>query len=626
MSFSRKHFICVCILTLMAGMLDGCGSAVDGSTSVQISPTSALLLPGTQFQFSVITSVPNAPQFLWEVNGVVGGSSTTGTITPGGIYTAPATATSQPIQISIKHQAAQASVSIFDPSHPTSGSVTMTQNPLVAAYTIPVPVGGAVQVQFGTDTTYGLSTSAVAAPEEGGTATILVAGMLASTSYHMQATVTLANGTTFTDIDHTFVTGAIPAGIIPDMSTQLTGAGTASPGIELLSLVDVSTTQNTLSALATDLAGNVIWYYPLPTGAYVEPVKLLPNGHMLVLTDGTVNDVREIDLAGNMINYVTNTQINNSLATTTNFQEVGLSHDVLALPNGHWILLASVQETVNDQPGVPAGTVVLGNALIDWDVQQSQAVWTWSTFDHIPLTHAPNGLADWTHGNAVIYSPDDGDIIFSMRNQNWVVKINYQNGTGDGSIVWRLGPDGDFTLPNGDAPIEWNYGQHYPSIQSPNSSGIFSLMVFNNGNGRMVDSNGDVCGTSGAIACYSSVPVYQLNEGTMTVNVLWENNLAPAYSICCGDALILPSGNVEFDVAYDIYSNGSYIEEVTQTQAPELIWRMNVVGQIAYRGIRTPSLYPGQVWPSYAKQNLRPASLDPQIQKTPNLYQKPPNL
>ncbi len=109
----------------------------------------------------------------------------------------------------------------------------------------------------------------------------------------------------------------------------------------------------------------------------------------------------------------------------------------------------------------------------------------------------------------------------------------------------------------------------------------------------------------------------------MTVNVLWENNLAPAYSICCGDALILPSGNVEFDVAYDIYSNGSYIEEVTQTQAPGLIWRMNVVGQIAYRGIRTPSLYPGQVWPSYAKQNLRPASLDPQ---TPNLYQKPPNL
>ena len=611
MSNYRKQYVIVCMLAFSVGMLSGCANTLSGNSAIQISPTSALLSPGQKLQFSAIVNVPNVSYFLWQVNGVVGGAPSTGTITVDGVYTAPNTPTSQQIQVSVRDQPAQATVSIFDPSHPNPGSVAATQNPLVATYTIPIPLGASVQVQFGTDTTYGLSTSIVPSPTAGGAAAVLVAGMLASTTYHMQAIVDLANGLQYMDADQTFMSGAIPANILPNISTQLTGVGTPSPGVELLSLTQ-GATQNLLCAVATDLAGNVIWYYPLPTGAYAEPIKLLSNGHMLLLTAGSVNDIREIDLAGNIINQITLGSINESLTHVfANFQIGNLSHDILVLPNGHLILLAGTAETINDVPGVPAGTVVAGNALIDWDPVQG-AVWTWSTFENLSLTYAPNGLSDWTHGNAVIYSPDDGDIIFSMRNQNWVVKINYQDGAGDGSIVWRLGPGGDFTLPNQEAPIEWNYGQHYPSIQSLNSSGIFSLMLFNNGNNRLMDSNNDVCGTTGVGTCYSSVPIYQLNEYTKTASVLWENNLSPAYSICCGDALILPNGNAEFDVAFDQNTpNVSYIEEVTQTQAPELIWKMNITGQLAYRGIRTPSLYPGQVWPAYAQQNQRHANARP---------------
>lgn len=124
-----------------------------------------------------------------------------------------------------------------------------------------------------------------------------------------------------------------------------------------------------------------------------------------------------------------------------------------------------------------------------------------------------------------------------------------------------------------------------------------------------MDANNDVCGTPGVAACYSSVPIYQLNEYTLTANVQWEDELSPAYSICCGDALVLPNGNAEFDVAYDVNTpNLSYIEEVTQTQTPELIWRMNIQNNLAYRGMRIQSLYPGQVWPAYAQQNVRLAN------------------
>jgi hypothetical protein len=205
-----------------------------------------------------------------------------------------------------------------------------------------------------------------------------------------------------------------------------------------------------------------------------------------------------------------------------------------------------------------------------------------------------------------------------MRNQNWIVKINYQDGTGDGSILWRFGPGGDFSLPGQEAPVEWNYGQHYPTIQSATSSGIFSLMFFDNGNGRLMDSSDDVCGSAGVGACYSSVPIFELNEYTKTGTALWVDNLSPAYSTCCGDALVLPNGNVEFDIAIDASSPNSSIEEVTQTQTPELIWKMDIQGQLAYRGFRIPSLYPGQVWPAYAENNLRRADIRPRIQRRPN--------
>ena len=222
---------------------------------------------------------------------------------------------------------------------------------------------------------------------------------------------------------------------------------------------------------------------------------------------------------------------------------------------------------------------------------------TWSTFDHLSLTHAPYGTADWTHANAVVYSPDDGSLLFSMRNQNWIIKINYADGTGDGGILWHLGPDGDFTLPPGQAPIEWNYGQHYPVFLGPNTAGIFPLMFFNNGNGRLLDDNNDVCGEPGLTPCYSSVPIFQLDESNRTAQVLQEINLSPAFSTCCGDPNLLDNGNVEYDVAADESMPGvSYIQEVIPAQSPQLVWQMNITGQLAYRGFRIPSLYPGVEW------------------------------
>jgi len=487
-------------------------------------------------------------------------------------------------------QSAPVRVSFFQPDNFQPGSVSVSKNPQVALYAFNTPQGASTQIEFGTTTNYGLTTWAQPAPVGGGEVDILVAGMRAHTTYHMQALVHLPDGKTVADTDKMFTTGNLPAELLPNLSVQQTPGLNPASGVELLCLFEKAS-QTPLTALATDLSGNVIWYYPIqPNAAF--PMKLLTNGHMLV---GNDNIAQEIDLAGNILSQVGLADIQQGLtAAGLSFPPLStLHHDFLKLSNGHLILLVNYNQTFTDQPGI---STVLGDAVVDWDPQKG-VVWTWSTFDHIPLTHAPFGTADWTHANALAYSADDGNLLLSMRNQNWIIKINYQDGAGDGRILWHLGPDGDFTLPSGQAPIEWNYAQHNPSIVSSNSSGTFSLMFFNNGNNRQLDADNDDCGTTGFMSCYSSVPTLELNEFANSARVLEETNLSPAFSICCGNAERLSNGNLEYDVAMDVNTpNVSYIQEVTPELNPQLVWQMDITGQLAYRGFRIPSLYPGVEW------------------------------
>src|SRR5207248_1935801 len=125
-------------------------------------------------------------------------------------------------------------------------------------------------------------------------------------------------------------------------------------------------------------------------------------------------------------------------------------------------------------------TAVIGDVIVDLD-EQMRPVWAWSTFNHLDPNRHPDGAHDWTHANTVVFSKDDGNILFSMRSQSWVAKLRYLNGVGDGSVLWRLGDEGDFALQGSKAPVDWMYGQHTPAFFSANTSGTFSLGVMDNG-------------------------------------------------------------------------------------------------------------------------------------------------
>jgi arylsulfate sulfotransferase len=476
----------------------------------------------------------------------------------------------------------------------TTGQVTATQNPLVARYTIVPPRSGNVTIEFGPDTNYGLQTATTRQ------ISALVAGMRQFTTYHMRARIDFDDGTQAFDSDHTFTTGGLPPGRVPNVTVTRPGNLQPNPGIELIDAVSLTTIPNTdpVDAAAFDLNGNLIWFYDLQDGSELDsafPIKMLPNGNFLLVTIGGSNEVREVDLAGTVVSRFSVFDLNSFLGVA-GFPTVlsSLHHDILPLSNGHLIVLANESKTFTDLPGFPGDTPVAGDVLIDLD-RNRRPVWVWSSFDHLDIHRQPMSFPDWTHANAVIYSPDDGNLILSMRNQNWVVKIEYKDGAGDGSILWRLGPGGDFVIPGG-SPADYNYGQHYPVLIGGKSSGNYPLMLFDNGNLRVMDSAGTVCGSPGAAACYSRPIIFQLDEASKTAQIVWQYKL-PVFSVCCGSINVLENGNAEFDIAAAFFAPMiSKVQEVTQESTPRLVWEMDLTGQLGYRAFRIPSLYPGVEW------------------------------
>ena len=199
------------------------------------------------------------------------------------------------------------------------------------------------------------------------------------------------------------------------------------------------------------------------------------------------------------------------------------------------------------------------------------------------------------HTNAVLYSPDDGNLIISMRHQNWLIKIDYANGTGAGVVLWKLGYQGDFALIEGTDPTDWFYAQHGPSFTSTNTTGKFSLVLFDNGNDRYFPSGQVHCATTGSSTCYSTVPLLDIDETARTATLRWSLT-APFYSFFGGNAEVLKNGNVEYCETVGDAAGDGIIYEVTQQGIPQIVWQMHPTGIYTYRGQRIPSLYPGVQW------------------------------
>lgn len=190
---------------------------------------------------------------------------------------------------------------------------------------------------------------------------------------------------------------------------------------------------------------------------------------------------------------------------------------------------------------------VLGDEIVVVDPTWTKVTWAWDAYDWLPVSraailgetvsapHVPLKLAttanDWLHGNSIYYDPSDGNLNFSVRSQDWVVKISYQNGTGDGHLVWTLGHGGTFTLnnPNG-IPYPWFSHQHDAELDNSGN-----IVLFDNGNTRYA--------TDPSIHSRGQVWVLDTLTNTATLQLSYDMGV---YSQAYGTAEQLPNGNYWF--------------------------------------------------------------------------------
>ncbi|NEV64451.1 aryl-sulfate sulfotransferase [Thiorhodococcus minor] len=427
-----------------------------------------------------------------------------------------------------------------------------TRNPLVALYVAP-PCGDPIRmrVRFFAPS---IGVEQVTTPEwclPQAPPHFLIAGMRQDTTYLMQHEALASDGTRLqSSWPISFTTGTAEIAISPSTIHAPAGPETSPPEPLIWNSTMIGNDALGLSPypLATDLEGNLLWYWQRPVWA----LRPGADGSFWHITPdpmtGTANQLlTKADLLGNVIKQTSVRDLNVQLERRDDTDRINdIHHDVRELRNGDVAFIASVERLVTDLQG--AGEVsVLGDMIIVTD-KNLTIKWLWNAWDHLdptrlatmgevcgpgdagcPPFYLGDESNDWTHANALALTPD-GNLLLSVRNQDWVVKIDYDEGSGDGSILWRLGPDGDFTMLGG-SEDDWFSHIHDPSYIADDA-----IVLFDNSNLRCEAEEPPP-------DCQSRGQIWQIDETAMTAELVFNKDLGD-YAFAVGSAQQLANGNL----------------------------------------------------------------------------------
>lgn len=407
----------------------------------------------------------------------------------------------------------------------------------------------------------------------------VVAGMRADTDY-MLANEVVDGMDSQVSLIVPYHSGIVPPDIqIAPIAVRSprTRAGSATEQVVLQSFIGGSP-----QAVAFDNQGNPIWYYYDPEFPNVLLFRPIAGGTMiLVSSDAKV--MREIDLAGNVIREITIEDAAQQVKALGLPPVLGFSHDAVRLPDGNTAVITSIEQLADQGTGVQD---VDGDMILVLD-RNWQVIWTWNPFEKFDvkrkaiLNEVGSGPGatlmavanDWMHSNSLTYT-DDHNLMLSMRHQDWIVKIDYNDGNGTGNVVWRLGAGGDFTTDSTD-PYPWFSHQHDATL----TNGI--LTVFDNGNtsvARLGPGN-------------SRGQVWAIDEIARTAHPLLNADVG-TYSFALGSARKL--GNGDYSFLSGIILGRSFQSEDTEFAPDSVAGTLNfqyTSPSVAYRSFRMKDLY-----------------------------------
>ncbi len=414
-----------------------------------------------------------------------------------------------------------------------------------------------------------------------------VAGLLPGTEYLVRHTLDTGSAT-ISGPELSFFSGLL-AGDFPSQTVLQPTLPTAPDPILLHAAIFAR-------PFATDLDGNVVWYYPGSLTFLTRPER---DGHFYgIVQDPGGNPALQLvlafDLTGMTLLETNAARVNEQLIDMGKRTISSFHHEARQLPGGKVLVLGSVEQVLIDSQG-SSPVDVLGDMIIVLD-RDLQVVWTWDTFDHMdPARRAtlnemcatsvcpPLRLAataqDWTHASSVQQTPD-GNLLLCIRNQDLVIKIDYQNGEGSGEIIWRLGKDGDFRFISTD-PYPWFSHQHDAQFAPDNTT----LLLVDNGNVRRDADPGAT----------SRGQVIHVDERNRTATLLVNQDLGQ-YSFAMGSAQALPEGHYGFDIGYPPDSSAVSVEF---DASGNRVYALQTPGPV-YRSFRMPDMYSSEAYGSAA--------------------------
>jgi len=460
--------------------------------------------------------------------------------------------------------------------------VSPTANSLVFLYSAPAcDAGSRMRVQF-QRAAGPVQYTPYQACSPGASMNFYLAGLLANTAYTAQHTVD--TGSAFeSGPEVSFTTGQLPSGLYSDTILVPGDGGTSNPFLLGGPLGG--------NPVANDLTGNVVWYGPVGITflTHVEPGGVFWG---IVEADGDSSQqvVRKFDLAGMTLLETNAARVNEQLTAMGKRTITGFHHEAVPVAGGRLAVLAADEQILTGVQG-PGPVDILGDMIIVFD-QDLNVVWSWDSFDYLnvnrpavlgetcPMAGCPAFYLapmanDWTHGNS-LQETADGNLLYSVRNQDWLVKISFDGGTGDGHVIWRLGIDGDFQM-DSTGLFPWFSHQHDASFEPGNPS---RLMVFDDGNTRVAQLRGG----------NSRGQVLQVDETNLVVTPVLNADLG-VYASAVGSAQHLHDGNYHFDAGFVQEDNNVYDSYSIEVDASSQIRYEAHQNVILYRTFRLSDMY-----------------------------------
>jgi arylsulfate sulfotransferase len=466
--------------------------------------------------------------------------------------------------------------------------ISPTANAFVFLYSAPpCPIGSRMRVAF--QDTDGNLTQTPLKPCLGDLSmNFYLAGLHADSNYWIQSS---------TDSLHNVTSGPVLRFTTPKVADPIPGNPLPIPTYDVLQppqlpVRDGVLLQATLvkSTVATDLYGKVLWYYP---GRITSLTRPQAGGTFFAFfeafgSDPSASIVREFDLTGMTVRETNAARVNEQLAAMGKRQISAFHHEAREMPDGRVLVCASAEQFMTDIQG-PGKVDVIGDVILVLD-EDFQVVWAWDSFEHLdwyrkatlgevctqqaagcPPFYQASQANDWTHGNSVSLTPD-GNLLYSARHQDWLIKIDYRGGLGSGKIIWRLGKGGDFQITSTD-PDPWFSHQHDAGF-APGDDTLLTL--FDNGNVRHAANP----------SANSRGQALRLDEKNRVASFVLNADLG-AFSQALGSAARLPNGNYHFDLGV-LDNQTSQSVEINSFGNPIYVIKIT---SLNYRTFRMRDLY-----------------------------------